>query len=51
MAYRLLADNVESLIRDNTAYERVYFVGFNALSAAEEHIIRVLVDAQKAELI
>ncbi|MDB5242376.1 MAG: hypothetical protein JWP57_3001, partial [Spirosoma sp.] len=50
MAYRLLADNVESLIRDNTAYERVYFVGFNALSAAEEHIIRVLVDAQKAEL-
>lgn len=51
MAYRMLADNVESLIRDNTAYEWVYFVGFNALSAAEEHIIRVLVDAQKAELI
>ena len=51
MAYRLLADNVESLIRDNTAYERVYFVGFNALSRAEEHIIRILVDAQKAELI
>jgi hypothetical protein len=51
MAYRLLADNVESLIRDNLAYERVYFVGFNALSRAEEHIIRVLVDAQKAELI
>ncbi len=51
MAYRLLAQNVESLIRDNTAYERVYFVGFNALSRAEERIIRVLVDAQKAELI
>ncbi|QJW89912.1 PD-(D/E)XK nuclease family protein [Spirosoma taeanense] len=51
MAYRLLADNVESLIRDNLAYERVYFVGFNALSRAEEQIIRVLVDAQKAELI
>ncbi|GAB3221552.1 PD-(D/E)XK nuclease family protein [Spirosoma arcticum] len=51
MAYRMLADNVESLIRDSMAYERVYFVGFNALSAAEEHIIRVLVDAQKAELI
>ncbi|AQG79521.1 PD-(D/E)XK nuclease family protein [Spirosoma montaniterrae] len=50
MAYRLLADNVESLIRDNYAYERVYFVGFNALSAAEEHVIRVLVDARKAEL-
>ena len=51
MAYRLLADNVESLIRDNLAYERIYFVGFNALSRAEEHIIRVLVDAQKAELV
>ncbi len=51
MAYRLLAQNVESLIRDNLAYERVYFVGFNALSRAEERIIRVLVDAQKAELI
>ncbi len=51
MAYRLLAQNVESLIRDNLAYERVYFVGFNALSRAEEHIIKVLVDAQQAELI
>ncbi|CAN5228256.1 PD-(D/E)XK nuclease family protein [soil metagenome] len=51
MAYRILAQNVESLIRDNTAYERVYFVGFNALSRAEEHIIKVLVDAQQAELI
>ena len=51
MAYRLLADNVESMVRDNTAYERVYFVGFNALSAAEERIIKVLVDAQKAEMI
>jgi hypothetical protein len=51
MAYRLLAQNVELLIRDNLAYERVYFVGFNALSRAEEQIIRVLVDAKKAELI
>ncbi len=50
MAYRLLAQNVESLIRDDLAYERVYFVGFNALSRAEERIIRVLVDARKAEL-
>ncbi|UFH52795.1 PD-(D/E)XK nuclease family protein [Spirosoma sp. KNUC1025] len=51
MAYRLLAQNVESLIRDNLAYERIYFVGFNALSRAEEQIIRVLVEAQKAELV
>ncbi|MBD2704243.1 PD-(D/E)XK nuclease family protein [Spirosoma sp. BT702] len=51
LAYRLLAQNVDTQIRDNWAYERIYFVGFNALSRAEEHIIRVLVDAQKAELI
>lgn len=51
MAYRQLANQVDVLIRDNLAYERVYFVGFNALSAAEEHIIRVLVDARKAELV
>lgn len=51
MAYRLLAQEVEPLIRDNLAYERIYFVGFNALSRAEERIIRVLVDARKAELV
>lgn len=51
MAYRKLSEQVDTLIRDNTAYERVYFVGFNALSRAEEHIVRVLVDAQKAELV
>ena len=51
MAYRLLARNVKSLIGDSLAYERVYFVGFNALSRAEEQIIKVLVDAKKAELI
>ena len=50
MAYRLLADNIETLVRDNPAYERVYFVGFNALSKAEEHIINTLLDAQKADV-
>lgn len=51
MAYRLLAQDVKTQIRDNYAYERIYFVGFNALSRAEEHIIRVLVESDKAELI
>ncbi len=50
MAYRRLAQNVEAQIRDNLAYERVYFVGFNALSRAEEHIIQILLNAQKAEI-
>ncbi|PRY35955.1 PD-(D/E)XK nuclease superfamily protein [Spirosoma oryzae] len=51
MAYRRLAENVGTLIRDNTAYERLWFVGFNALSAAEERIIEVLSKAGKAALI
>lgn len=50
MGYRRLAEQVETLIRDNMAYEKLYFVGFNALSRAEEHIIKVLLEAKKAEL-
>ncbi|GAB3569593.1 PD-(D/E)XK nuclease family protein [Spirosoma luteolum] len=51
MAYRQLAETVKTTIRDNAAYQRVWFVGFNALSAAEERIIQVLTKAGKAELI
>ncbi|MEZ0484123.1 PD-(D/E)XK nuclease family protein [Fibrella aquatica] len=51
MAYRLLADEVRTRVLDNPAYEKIYFVGFNALTASEEHIIRVLTNTTKAELI
>lgn len=58
MAYRLLAEDVTTLVRDNPAYEKVYFVGFNALSKAEERIISTLLAyrdekgaAQKAEVL
>ncbi|RYF78822.1 MAG: PD-(D/E)XK nuclease family protein [Cytophagaceae bacterium] len=51
MAYRLLADDVRLRVLDNPEYEKIYFVGFNALTASEEHIIRVLTNTQKAELI
>lgn len=51
MAYRKLANEVEARLLDNPLYEKVYFVGFNALSKAEETIIKTLVKAQKAELI
>ncbi|GAB3342361.1 PD-(D/E)XK nuclease family protein [Larkinella ripae] len=51
MAYRLLADQVEERVRDNPAYEQLYFVGFNALSRSEEQIVRTLVKAQKAEML
>lgn len=50
MAYRRLADNVDALVRDNPAYEKLYFVGFNALSRAEERIIKPLLDAGRAEV-
>lgn len=51
MAYRLLADQVEDRVRDNPAYEKLYFVGFNALSKSEEQIVKTLVKAQKAEML
>ena len=51
MAYRLLANEVEARLLNNPLYEKMYFVGFNALSAAEEQIIKVLTKANKAELI
>ncbi len=51
MAYRMLADDVRMLVLDNPDYEKLYFVGFNALTASEEHILRVLTSTPKAELI
>lgn len=51
MAYRLLAEQVEDRVRDNPAFEKIYFVGFNALSRSEEQIVRTLVKAQKAEML
>ncbi|MGA0560015.1 PD-(D/E)XK nuclease family protein [Larkinella sp. VNQ87] len=51
MAYRLLAEQIEERIRDNPAFEKLYFVGFNALSKSEERIVRTLVKAQKAEML
>lgn len=50
MAYRRLAQNVETRVRDNTAYEKIYFVGFNALTKAEERIMHVLIESGKAEM-
>jgi len=51
MAYRLLAGGVEDSVRDNPAYEKLYFVGFNALSRSEEQIVQTLIKAQKAEML
>jgi PD-(D/E)XK nuclease superfamily len=51
MAYRRLAENAETLVRDNPAYEKLYFSGFNALSRAEEKILRTLVESGKGEML
>jgi hypothetical protein len=52
MAYRLLADQVrEAIVEKPAIYEKIYFVGFNALSTCEEQIVRVLTNTKRAELI
>ena len=42
MAYRDLAENVDKYILEKDKHLKYYFVGFNALSDAEEKIIRTL---------
>ena len=42
MAYRDLAENVDKYILEKDQHIKYYFVGFNALSDAEEKIIRTL---------
>lgn len=42
MAYRELAENVDKYILEKDRHLKYYFVGFNALSDAEEKIIRTL---------
>ncbi|MEA5259094.1 PD-(D/E)XK nuclease family protein [Arcicella aquatica] len=42
MAYRELAENVDKYILEKERHTKYYFVGFNALSDAEEAIIRTL---------
>ncbi len=42
MAYRDLAENIEKHILEKDRHSKYYFVGFNALSDAEERIIRTL---------
>lgn len=51
MAYRQLAEQVVERVRDNTDYEMIYFVGFNALSRAESDIMETLLRGKKARMI
>ncbi len=51
MAYRLLAEEVDSLLLDKKIFEKFYFVGFNAFSKSEEKVIEKLVKANLAEML
>ncbi len=47
-AYRIAADNIEQRIKEHS-WTKVIFAGFNAMSAAEEKIIKILLQSGKAE--
>ncbi|MCP4553432.1 MAG: hypothetical protein GY834_15635 [Bacteroidetes bacterium] len=48
--YKYVADNIES-IADKVPWEKIFFMGFNALTTAEQKIIFTLRDNKKAELL
>jgi len=51
MLYRHLAENAETILAQHPVYQYFIFVGFNALSQAEERIFKVLHEDDKAEII
>ncbi|MBA4853336.1 PD-(D/E)XK nuclease family protein [Emticicia sp. BO119] len=51
MSYRLLAEEVDTLLLENHLFERFYFIGFNAFSKSEEKVIEKLVKANLAEML
>jgi hypothetical protein len=51
MAYRHLAEHVETLLVSDTQHQRIYFAGFNAFTEAEKRVVTALVKAEKAETI
>lgn len=50
LAYRYVADNIEDLIKAQP-WHKIIFAGFNALTIAEERMIRSLLAAGKAEIL
>jgi hypothetical protein len=51
MLYRYLAENAEEILVKHPHFQYFIFVGFNALSKAEEEIFRILYKEDKAEII
>lgn len=50
MAYRYVAEHIEPLIETQN-WDKIIFAGFNALTAAEEKIIRLLYESKQAEIV
>lgn len=51
MVFRDVAENIENIIESLEDKSKYYFVGFNALSPAEEKIVKTLCDRGKAEVL
>lgn len=49
-AARLIIDNAENIVRNKLNCERVVFIGFNALNAAEQTIIKTLKKSNLADV-
>jgi len=51
MAYRQLAQEVETLLLSRTDFSKIYFAGFNAFTESEKRIVAELVKAGRAEVL
>ncbi len=51
MAYRELAQEVETLLLDKTDFDKIYFAGFNAFTESEKRIVAALVKVGRAEVL
>ena len=51
MAYRQLAQEVETLLLSRKDFTKIYFAGFNAFTESEKRIVSALVKAGRAEVL
>jgi len=51
MAYRQLAENVDTLLIQRTDNDKIYFAGFNAFTESEKRIVAALVKVGRAEVL
>ena len=50
MAFRMVAENIDQILQQSTCLQYI-FVGLNAVTRAEETIIRRLLEQKKAEVL